>query len=306
MIRPLPLQPGDAVTVVAPSSQLRPEQQRLAEQAFQILEDDWGLQIAYTPDLTRSHLHLAGTDQERAAEFQQQLDDAKVRAVFCIRGGYGVARLLPLLQPTSWHQKPKWLVGFSDCSLLLHYLQRHKDWLVCHGPTLASPQFVGGPHADKNREALRGVLFKSESPSAPVQFLQNPASVKGRLSGGCLSVILSALGTEAQVDLADSILFLEEVYEAPYRLDRMLTQMRQSGQFQKVRAFVFGEFVECGTPEQVKDVLLDVLGDLNLPMVIGLPHGHGEINHPLLLGQWAELDAQQNAIHFKNNEPVAT
>ena len=95
MIRPLPLQPGDAVAVVAPSSQLRPEQQRLAEQAFQILEDDWGLQIAYTPDLTRSHLHLAGTDQERAAEFQQQLDDEKVRAVFCIRGGYGVARLLP-------------------------------------------------------------------------------------------------------------------------------------------------------------------------------------------------------------------
>ena len=70
--------------------------------------------------------------------------------------------------------------------------------------------------------------------------------------------------------------------------------------------FVFGEFVECGTQEQVKDVLLDVLGDLNLPMVIGLPHGHGEINHPLLLGQWAELDAQQNAIHFKNNEPLAT
>ena len=114
------------------------------------------------------------------------------------------------------------------------------------------------------------------------------------------------MGTEAQVDLADSILFLEEVYEAPYRLDRMLTQMRQSGQFEKVRAFIFGEFVECGTPEQVKDVLLDVLGDLNLPMAIGLPHGHGEINHPLLLGQWAELDAKQNAIHFKNNEPVAT
>ena len=114
------------------------------------------------------------------------------------------------------------------------------------------------------------------------------------------------MGTEAQVDLADSILFLEEVYEAPYRLDRMLTQMRQSGQFQKVRAFIFGEFLECGTPEQVKDVLLDVLGDLNLPVAIGLPHGHGEINHPLLLGQWAELDAQQNAIHFKNNEPVAT
>ena len=86
----------------------------------------------------------------------------------------------------------------------------------------------------------------------------------------------------------------------------MLTQMRQSGQFEKVRAFIFGEFVECGTPKQVKDVLLDVLGDLNLPMAIGLPHGHGEINHPLLIGQWAELDAQQNAIHFKNDEPVAT
>jgi len=306
MIRPLPLQPGDAVAVVAPSSQLRPEQQRLAEQAFQILEEDWGLQVIYTPELTRSHLHLAGTDQDRAAEFQQQLEDEKVRAVFCIRGGYGVARLLPLLQPTSWHEQSKWLVGFSDCSLLLHYLQRHTDWLVCHGPTLASPQFVGGPQADKNREALKGVLFKSESPSTPVQFLQKPESAKGRLSGGCLSVILSALGTEAQLDLADSILFLEEVYEAPYRLDRMLTQMRQSGQFEKVRAFVFGEFVECGSPEQVKDVLLDVLGDLNLPMAIGLPHGHGEINHPLLLGQWAELDAQQNAIHFKNNEPLAT
>ena len=294
------------MAVVAPSSQLMPKQQRLAERAFRILEEDWGLEVTHTPELQRFHLHLAGTDQERAAEFQQQLEDEKVRAVFCIRGGYGVARLLPLLQPASWHDQPKWLVGFSDCSLLLHYLQRHTDWLVCHGPTLASPQFMGGQEAYKNREALRKVLFESESPSTPVQFLQNPESAKGRLSGGCLSVILSALGTEAQVELADSILFLEEVYEAPYRLDRMLTQMRQSGQFEKVRAFVFGEFVGCGTPDQVKDVLLDVLGDLKLPMVIGLPHGHGEINHPILLGQWAELDAQQNIIHFKNNEPLAT
>ena len=298
MIRPPPLQRGDAVAVVAPSSQLRLEQPRLAERAFQILEEDWGLQVTYTPKLTRSHLHLAGTDQDRAAELQQQLEDEKVQAVFCIRGGYGVARVLPLLQPASWHDKPKWLIGFSDCSLLLHYLQRHTDWLVCHGPALASPQFVGGPQAGKNREALKNALFKLESPSTPVQFLQNAESVKGRLSGGCLSVILSALGTRAQVDLTNSILFLEEVCEAPYRLDRMLTQMRQSGQFEKVRAFVFGEFVECGTIEQVSDVLLDVLGDLNLPMAIGLPHGHGEVNHPILLGQWAELDAQQNVIHL--------
>jgi muramoyltetrapeptide carboxypeptidase len=303
MIRPLPLHPGDAVAVVAPSSQLRTEQQRLAEQAFQILNEEWDLQLKYTPELTRSHLHLAGSDQERAAEFQQQLEDENIRAIFCIRGGYGVARLLPMLRPDTWHDQPKWLIGFSDCSLLLHYLQRHTDWLVCHGPTLASSQFVGGPQADKNREALRNVLFNSISPSSPVQFLQNLKSVEGRLSGGCLSIILSALGTKAQIDLANSILFLEEVYEAPYRLDRMLTQMRQSGQFEQVRAFVFGEFVECGTPDQVKNVLLDVLGDLNLPMAIGLPHGHGEINHPILLGQWAELDAQQNAIHFKNNKP---
>ena len=108
MIRPPPLQRGDAVAVVAPSSQLRLEQPRLAERAFQILEEDWGLQVTYTPKLTRSHLHLAGTDQDRAAEFQQQLEDEKVRAVFCIRGGYGVARVLPLLQPASWHDKPKW------------------------------------------------------------------------------------------------------------------------------------------------------------------------------------------------------
>ena len=85
------------MAVVAPSSQLRPEQQRLAEQALQILEDDWGLQIAYTPDLTRSYLHLAGTDQERAAEFQQQLEDEKVRAVFCIRGGLS---LIHISEPT--------------------------------------------------------------------------------------------------------------------------------------------------------------------------------------------------------------
>ena len=119
------------------------------------------------------------------------------------------------------------------------------------GPHWPPHSLLVGPHADENREALRSVLFKSESPcSCPI--LAKSGICERKTQWGCLSVILSALGTEAQVDLADSILFLEEVYEAPYRLDRMLTQMRQSGQFQKVRAFIFGEFAECGTRSKLR------------------------------------------------------
>ena len=268
------------MAVVAPSSQLRPEQQRLAEQALQILEDDWGLQIAYTPDLTRSHLHLAGTDQERAAEFQQQLDDEKFGQSSASEGDMGWLDYCHCFSRLPGTKNQNGSLGSATAPYYFITSNATRiGWFVM-GPRWPPHSLLVVPMQIRIVKPPEGrpVQIRISLCSCPI--LAKSGICEKEDSAGVASVILSALGTEAQVDLADSILFLEEVYEAPYRLDRMLTQMRQSGQFQKVRAFVFGEFVECGTPEQVKDVLLDVLGDLNLPMAIGLPHGHGEINHP--------------------------
>lgn len=306
MHRPALLEPGAPVALIAPSAHLRSDQRDLAEQAMQLLQEEWGLNLRYVADLERRHLHLAGSDAARAAELQQQLEDPTVQAIFCFRGGYGAARLLPHLQPERWSTKPRWLIGFSDVTLLLHALQRETGWLVCHGPSVASPQFVQGPEADHNRQALHDLLFDGLCASFPVQFLQGSQGVEGRLSGGCLSVLLSALGTPYEVDFSETVLFLEEINEAPYRLDRMLTQLRHSGRLAQVRAIVFGEFHRCGTNVEVEAVLRDVLSDLGVPLAVGLPVGHGVRNEPLVLGEWVRLDPQTQTLHYQPSlQPTA-
>jgi len=292
------LKPGQQVALISPSShQGRPEP-GLLPQAVDILTG-WGLQVAPLPQPEPRHLYLAGDDAWRAAQFQDAYLDPALAALFIARGGYGASRMLPLLQADKLAQAaPKAVVGFSDATALFAYLHSQVGVQTLHGPCLAAPGALESPQREQSLQALRQVLFAPEHrPTYVLQRLggtwptQPATEVEGRLLGGCLSVFQTTLGTPWEPDTQGAILFLEDVGEAPYRVDRMLTHLAQAGKFRGLKALVLGHLARCDSepPGLLEQVLRDVLGQRPFPVAWQLAAGHGDPNLALPLGGMARL-----------------
>jgi muramoyltetrapeptide carboxypeptidase len=207
--------------------------------------------------------------------------------------------MLPLLHSTAIAAAiPKWVVGFSDVTSLFAYLSAQAGVSVLHGPCLAAPSAITSPRKADNVNALHEALFDPDSrPRYAGKWIHptsNGAPITGRLVGGCLSVVVTSLGTPWQVDMRDAILFLEDTGEAPYRIDRMITHLRTAGMLTHLRGIVFGHLHKCDSdpPGLLQDVLLDLFRDAPFPVVTGVPCGHGDLNLPLELGAEYELVAE--------------
>lgn len=303
------LKAGDRVALFSPSSHQGRAPIDYLPRARDILTG-WGLRPDQLP-VERRHLYLAGTDAERAEEFERLYLDPEVRALFCTRGGYGSARILPLLNRARIAAaSPKPVIGFSDVTALFMWLHWAAGIRVVHGPCLAAPGALEPPEAERNLEALRSLLFDPEPhPSHPARLIHRPVyplgtfdsaagsplergNIKGRLVGGSLAVVVTSLGTPWALDTKGAILFLEDTNEAPYRIDRMLTHLREAGRFDGLRALVFGHLQRCDgdPPGLLEEVLRDIFRAAPFPVAMGLPAGHGDSNRPLLLGSLAGLN----------------
>ncbi|HUC17558.1 MAG TPA: LD-carboxypeptidase [Acetobacteraceae bacterium] len=285
------LHPGDEVALILPAAQLPDAEAGLLEEAAGLLES-WGLRATMRAERA-NHFYLAGTDAARAAHLQAALADPAIRAIFGARGGYGSMRLLPYLE-SGLDPVEKFLVGFSDITAL--HLVAAKLWprvRALHGPNIASRHFLGDrPETERNRVALRQALFDPDyRVKAPVIFLHE-GRASGPLIGGCLSLIAAMLGSGFVPDTKEYILFLEDVREAPYRIDRMLVQLRNAGVFSGVAGVVFGEMQECNDDiNDLREIIRDVLAEFSFPIAFGLPAGHGPTNIALPLGSRAVLDS---------------
>ena len=256
------------------------------------LLERWQLRVRVRVD-EAYHFYLAGPDQVRAGHLLEALADGETRAIFCMRGGYGSMRLLPALAhapaPT-----PRLLVGFSDITALhLACARLWPELRAIHGPNLATRQLLGeGAACEMNRRALHAALFDPHhSMSTPIRALRRGCA-SGPLVGGCLSLLASCLGTPYAPEARGAVLFLEDVDEAPYRIDRMLTQARLAGLFDGVAGIVFGDMQGCrDVHNDLWAVIDDALQGLDVPIGSGLPCGHGPENLSLRLGEMAELDA---------------
>jgi len=327
----LPLQPyrgwpalqlGDRVALFSPSSHQGKTPADSLPRARDILLR-WGLRPdELTPE--RRHLYLAGTDRERADEFERLYLDPAVRALFCTRGGYGSARILPLLDRARIAAAPpKAVIGFSDVTALFTWLHWAAGISVVHGPCLAAPGALSSPQAESNLEALRLMLFDPEprlgyavrlihwpqavpsedaatsgwSATGATAGAAEAAAVVGRLVGGNLAVLVTSLGTPWALDSRGAILFLEDTGEAPYRVDRMLTHLRAAGRFDGLRAIVFGHMQRCDgdPPGLLEEMLRDLFRDAPFPVALDLPAGHGDPNMPLPLGRLARLEFDTRA-----------
>jgi muramoyltetrapeptide carboxypeptidase len=293
---PPPLQIGDLLRVIAPSGRLR--EQTALDRGIKVWRDQ-GYRVEVSADVTASWGYLAGTDIARRAQLAAAWADPACRAILCVRGGYGGMRLL---EDWQWHSiaSPKWLIGFSDITALLWSLAQNGIAGI-HGPLLTT--LADEPAWSQER------LFQlvSGQPVLPLQGDRWVAGVvTGRLFPCNLTVATHLLGTPFQPDLTGVILAIEDVTEAPYRIDRLLTHWRLTGALSKVAGIAIGRFSQCDPPTgvssfTVEEVLRDRLTDLQIPIVANLPFGHDGHNAALPVGVIATLDGNTGELKFNQD-----
>lgn len=295
--RPPALRPGDTIAVIAPASAAKPSRIRRGVRRLAAL----GFRTRVYAQVFARRGHFAGRDGLRAAALRGALADPEVRAVFFTRGGFGAARLLPLLERDLRRAPPKILVGYSDATSILAFATGKLGWVTFHGPMVATdlPDLRAA-----DRASLLGTLSGRSRADLRLGATLRRGVAEGRLFGGCLSILVSLLGTPYAVDLADRILFLEDVNEEPYSLDRMLTQLRHTGQLARARGIVFGEMAHCGRKGDVLAVLRERTADLDIPVAFGAPSGHGRGKRTLPLGARVRLDATRKLLQAL--EPVVS
>ena len=273
--RPPAVRPGDVVALVAPASPFETEEfdAGVAELAALGFNPEWH------HDLFARQRYVAGPAATRAADFLRAWQDPRVAAVFAVRGGYGSAQIVSSLDPGTVRATPKALVGYSDVTTLLTYLVVHCGMVAFHGPTVAG-RLSRGPSAYDRASLLAALTVAAPMGELVLEGAETliPGEVTGRLLGGTLSQLAAAAGTPyGLAPWDDTLLLLEDVGERPYRLDRLVQQVRDAGLLRRVRGVLLGTFPRCDEPGGVvtaREVLADLFADFPGPVVYGVPTGH--------------------------------
>jgi muramoyltetrapeptide carboxypeptidase len=297
--RPRAIRPGARIAIAAPAGPVDPEALASGRTALERL----GFETVARDDVLDRDGYLAGSDDRRASELMDFVRDPEIDAILCARGGYGCHRIVDSLDPTAFRKAAKPLVGYSDITTLLLWQRKHAGLLGIHGPMLEKKDTLAGEAGSALIRALQGT---GPLPRYVGETLKGGWG-EGRLVGGSLSVCVASLGTSWEIDTRDCILMLEDVTELPYRIDRMLQQLRAAGKFDRATGIAIGGFTDCEDeryPDWTVGRLFDeVLGSLGIPVVTGLPFGHVDENRPwpfvgrgALDGSRGELEILESAV----------
>ncbi len=322
MLRPARLQPGDTIMFVAPASELQEKRMLLAKERLEAR----GYRVKFRDDLFEQEGYLAGTDQRRAEELMQAFRDPEVQAVFPGTGGYGTMRILDRLDYKAIRANPKLLVGFSDITALHAAINRHAGLMTWHSPapmwglggypnpeklgrnnlTKFSAKYFFAAIEAKDGSQPRPLTYTVETPEdVPQPVALGSGTARGRLTGGNLSLVAALEGTPYSLDTRDAILLLEDTREAPYRVDRMLAQLKLAGKLKHLRGAVLGQFTKSFDREDnetedprylVNGVLRQYFEPLGIPVLMNYPIGHHEMNATLPLGGQVEIDADAGVL----------
>ena len=304
VIKPPRLKAGDKLAIVAPGSYISEEELQDSIKNLNQL----GFEIAYSEKILLQNGYFAGTDKERSEDLMKMFSDKSIKGIVCARGGYGCARILPMLKYDVIRENPKVLIGYSDITALLYGIYQKAGLIAFHGPVGTST------FNDYSINNFKKVLLKPErtslfknSTSCDDENIYGVTTIvkgkgKGRLVGGNLSIMVSLIGTEYDVNYSGKIVFIEEIGEEPYRIDRMLTQMIQTGKFEHAAGVMMGIFRKCEVKEEdasfsksfnLMEVLKDRLSRLKIPVVYGMSFGHVKDKFTIPFGALAELDASK-------------
>lgn len=293
LIKPQALRPGDIIGVAAPAS---PFDQQAFERGIAVLES-MGYQVKIPENLFMRHGYLAGSDTDRAALLMNLFEDESIKAVFCARGGFGSMKLLPLLDFEMICARPKILLGFSDITALLVTIYNRCGMVTFHGPIVTSLK----KDSDKTCSALVAAIGSSRpivlKPGKAV--ILNPGQATGRLVGGNLTSLCHLMGTPYEPHFEGHLLFLEDRGEAPYRIDRMLSQLHLAGHLDGVAGVILGSFQDCGPLEDVHSVIKEAFRHTGVPILAGFEIGHGTDNLTVPIGLEASLDTQDCSLQLQ-------
>lgn len=292
LIIPDPLGEGDKVGIAAPAG------------PFEIDRFEKGLAVigamGFIPvvddDIYKRDRHLAGPDKHRAKHLNHLFANDEIKAIICARGGFGCLRVLPYLDYDLIREHPKTLIGFSDVTALLVTLAQRCGLAGLHGPVVTSLGFADGGSKARLKQVLAAHATADLAPVDPVVIRAGRA--RGVLTGGNLATLCHLVGTDFMPDFSEKIVLLEDVNEAPYRIDRMLTQMRLAGCFENMAGLALGSFKDCGASEDVLAVIEDVFADFQGPIMGGFEIGHGQTNMAVPVGVEVEIDTDQKTLRF--------
>jgi muramoyltetrapeptide carboxypeptidase len=293
VIRPSALRTGAGIALVAPAGPLAPE---AVDRALDRVRA-WGWEPRPGSYVRGRRGYLSGCDQERAGDFNDALSDPAVDAIGCLRGGYGTMRILRQIDWPALEARPRPIIGFSD-NTALHLAVQRRGIVSFHAPHPAATDFPA---------FSAELLHRALTVSTPAGLLPDPPDAaqrasslvggvaEGRLVGGNLSLVAATLSTPAAIQADGRILFLEEIGEPAYRIDRLLTQLRLAGVLERVNGIALGAFTggpaECAGTPSLEELFRDRLGDLGVPVAMGFPFGHVADNWTIPLGVRARLDA---------------
>jgi muramoyltetrapeptide carboxypeptidase len=310
-IKPLALRPGDTVGIVAPASNVRPEQLEAGCAALR----EVGYKPFYFESILERDLYFAGSAARRARELEEMFVSDQVRAIICARGGYGSNYLLDVLDLNKIKAHPKIFVGYSDLTTLLTYFADSAGIVTFHGPMVAKDfAHADGVDVASWERALNGSSDWAVELDSNVKSLVE-GSAEGILYGGCLSILVASLGTPYEIRTVGTILFLEDLAAKPFQIDRMLMQLKLAGKLAEVEGIIFGEMLDCRQstdPNQdqgytLEEVVLRVVGDLGVPVAYGLRSGHvSRRNITLPFGVRAALNVATSGVTLQVLEGATT
>lgn len=272
-MRPDTLKKGDKVIVLSPSGKV--EEERIKEACKTYTK--WGLEVIFGNHVFDTHFKLAGKDQDRINDLQNALDDKEIKAIFCSRGGYGLVRIIDSLEFTQFKKYPKWIVGFSDVTVLHNHVHTHLGIATLHAPMPNS--FATTP--PEAMESLKEALFEEN-------YQLNHPFDDEEIIGGNLAIIYSLLGTNSDIETKGKVLLLEDVGEYAYNVDRMMHALKKAGKFKDVKGLLIGQFTgikEDNFGFNVKQIIDNCTQEFSFPIHYNAPIGHVEDNRAIILGK---------------------
>lgn len=290
MIQPPFLTPGDTIYITAPAKAIEETSVLASKKTL----ETWGLNVRIAPHcLGRSH-YFSGSDEQRLADFQDGLDDPSIKAILCARGGYGCVRMVEALNWVAFKKNPTWIIGFSDVTVF--HQQIHQLGIESiHG--IMPLGFIEG--SDAAKETLKKSLFGESFMLEAAHVLGNiRGEARGNLVGGNMAIVTSLLGTSLSYSFKNNILVLEDIGEHVYKIDRMLYSLRLAGVFQEIKGLVLGGFTDMEDTDvpfgkTIKELILEQVQDLGIPVAFDLPFGHISDNQALVLGRTAILKVSE-------------